>query len=107
MKTPPTLRRLALAALLPAILICQLSTARAQGTAFTYQGSLNDNGGPANGTDILVTYLYKLAFRFGQLGKAAAISLVMFGVLLIFTLLYVALVSRNEEDAAPEDAKEA
>lgn len=64
-------------------------------------------GGPANGTDILVTYLYKLAFRFGQLGKAAAISLVMFGVLLIFTLLYVALVSRNEEDAAPEEETKA
>ncbi len=59
-------------------------------------------GGPANGTDILVTYLYKLAFRFGQLGKAAAISLVMFGVLLAFTVLYVWLVSRNEEDAVPE-----
>lgn len=59
-------------------------------------------GGPANGTDILVTYLYKLAFRFGQLGKAAAISLIMFGVLLIFTMLYVVLVSRNDSDAAPE-----
>ncbi|MFM6969706.1 MAG: carbohydrate ABC transporter permease, partial [Sediminibacterium sp.] len=59
-------------------------------------------GGPANGTDILVTYLYKLAFRFGQLGKAAAISLVMFGVLLAFTILYVALLSRNEEDNIPE-----
>ena len=60
-------------------------------------------GGPANGTDILVTYLYKLAFRFGQLGKASAISLIMFGVLLIFTLLYVVLLTRNEADAAPED----
>jgi multiple sugar transport system permease protein len=62
-------------------------------------------GGPANGTDILVTYLYKLAFRFGQLGNAAAISLVMFGVLLAFTTLYVWLVSRNEEDAVPEGDK--
>lgn len=61
-------------------------------------------GGPANGTDILVTYLYKLAFRFGQLGKAAAISLVMFFVLLAFTMLYVVLVSRNDrDDAAPEE----
>jgi multiple sugar transport system permease protein len=59
-------------------------------------------GGPANGTDILVTYLYKLAFRFGKLGEAAAISLVMFGVLLVFTIVYVWLVSRNDEDAAPE-----
>lgn len=61
-------------------------------------------GGPANGTDILVTYLYKLAFRFGQLGKAAAISLLMFFVLLAFTMLYVALISRNDrDDAAPEE----
>lgn len=58
-------------------------------------------GGPANGTDILVTYLYKLAFRFGQLGKASAISLIMFGVLLIFTIVYVLLVMRGERDQAP------
>jgi multiple sugar transport system permease protein len=63
-------------------------------------------GGPANGTDILVTYLYKLAFRFGQLGKASAISLVMFLVLLAFTVVYVALVMRNEADAAPEEEVE-
>jgi len=55
-------------------------------------------GGPANGTDILVTYLYKLAFRFGQLGKASAISLIMFGVLLVFTILYVVMVMRAERD---------
>lgn len=55
-------------------------------------------GGPANGTDILVTYLYKLAFRFGQLGKASAISLIMFGVLLAFTILYVVMVMRAERD---------
>ena len=30
-----------------------------------------------------------------------------FGVLLLFTLLYVALVSRGEQDAAPEAEKEA
>lgn len=62
-------------------------------------------GGPANGTDILVTYLYKLAFRFGQLGKASAISLIMFGFLLLFTLIYVALVMRGERqvDTTEED----
>ena len=60
-------------------------------------------GGPANGTDILVTYLYKLAFRFGQLGKASAISLIMFGVLLIFTIIYVLLVMRGEAGAEAEE----
>ena len=46
-------------------------------------------GGPGNWTDILVTYLYKLAFRLGKLGEAAAISLVMFGMLLCFTIIYL------------------
>ena len=56
-------------------------------------------GGPADQTDILVTYLYKLAFRFGQLGKASAISLAMFAILLAFTLLYVHLRMREEAPA--------
>jgi multiple sugar transport system permease protein len=57
-------------------------------------------GGPANGTDILVTYLYKLAFRFGQLGKASVISLMMFIILLAVTTLYVVLQSRKAEPEA-------
>ena len=53
-------------------------------------------GGPANSTDILVTYLYKLGFNFGKLGEASALSLMMFGLLLIFTLIYVQLAMRGE-----------
>lgn len=53
-------------------------------------------GGPASSTDILVTYLYKLGFRFGRLGDAAALSLVMFALLLLFTVLYVWLVERQQ-----------
>ena len=60
-------------------------------------------GGPANGTDILVTYLYKLAFRFGQLGKASAISLIMFGALFAFTIAYVVIVMRQEKDATVDE----
>ena len=52
-------------------------------------------GGPANGTDILVTYLYKLAFVFGRLGDAAAVSLLMFGALLVFTLIYLRLIAKR------------
>jgi len=48
-------------------------------------------GGPANSTDILVTHLYKLAFRIGKLGEASAVSLVMFAILLVFTMIYVRL----------------
>lgn len=40
-------------------------------------------GGPAGGTDILVTHLYKLAFVFGRLGDAAALSMLLFAGLLV------------------------
>ena len=55
-------------------------------------------GGPANGTDILVTYLYKLAFVFGRLGDAAAVSLMMFATLLVFTLIYLRLILKASHD---------
>jgi multiple sugar transport system permease protein len=55
-------------------------------------------GGPANSTDIMVTYLYKLAFRWGKLGEASAVSLLMFAVLLVFTIVYVRLAMREREE---------
>ena len=57
-------------------------------------------GGPANSTDILVTYLYKLGFRLGKLGEASAVSLIMFAILLIFTMIYVRLAMREAEEAS-------
>ncbi|WP_432286609.1 sugar ABC transporter permease [Aminobacter sp. BA135] len=53
-------------------------------------------GGPANSTDILVTHLYKLAFRVGKLGEASAVSLVMLAILLVFTVIYIRLAMRGE-----------
>ena len=47
------------------------------------------NGGPANKTDILITYVYKQAFAFGKLGPAAAGSVLMFFMLLGFSILYL------------------
>jgi len=46
-------------------------------------------GGPADSTQILVTYLYKLAFRLGRIGEAAAVSLVMLLILFVFTFVYL------------------
>jgi len=53
-------------------------------------------GGPANSTVILVTHLYKLAFRIGKLGEASAVSVVMFVILLVFTMIYVRLAMREQ-----------
>ena len=54
-------------------------------------------GDPANSTDILVTYLYKLAFQYGRIGDAAAMSLIMFAILLAFTIVYARMMMRPQE----------
>ena len=58
MNTKSTLRMLAHAALLLVSINFQVSTARAQGTAFTYQGLLKTASGPANGSYDLTFTLY-------------------------------------------------
>ena len=54
-------------------------------------------GGPANSTDILITYLYKLAFKFGKIGNASALSLIMFSILIILVFIYAKVQIKNEE----------
>lgn len=49
-------------------------------------------GGPGGGTDILVTYLYKLAFRYGRMGDAAVVSILMFAAILACAIFYLRLV---------------
>ena len=47
-------------------------------------------GGPGNATDVVSLYVYRTAFRFGQLGYAAAIGV----LLLLFSSIAVAGVLR-------------
>jgi multiple sugar transport system permease protein len=56
------------------------------------------HGGPANSTDILVTYLYKLAFTFGRLDEAAALSVVMLCGLAALTVLTLRILERPGDD---------
>lgn len=46
-------------------------------------------GDPANHTDTLVTYLYKLAFYNGKQGQAAAVSVIGFMILLLCSSVYM------------------
>ena len=48
-------------------------------------------GGPMEGTDILVTALYKAVFEFYRYGFGAAFSLVIFAFLFLFAVIYVRL----------------
>jgi multiple sugar transport system permease protein len=48
---------------------------------------LATNGGPAQATNVVVLYLYKLAFEQGLAGYAAALAYVLFVVILILTVV--------------------
>ena len=55
-------------------------------------------GDPANHTDTLVTYLYKLAFYNGRQGEAAAVSVIGFIILLICASVYMIYTLRKGDD---------
>jgi multiple sugar transport system permease protein len=57
-------------------------------------------GGPSNSTDILPTYLYKLAFQYGEIGLAAAVSIIMLSILLLFTFIYAYFGMKKTGDAS-------
>ena len=55
-------------------------------------------GDPANRTDTLVTYLYKLAFYNGKQGEAAAVSVIGFMILLVCASVYMVSTLKKGED---------
>ena len=55
-------------------------------------------GDPANHTDTLVTYLYKLAFYNGKQGEAAAVSVIGFLILLVCASVYMIYTLRKGDD---------
>jgi multiple sugar transport system permease protein len=58
---------------------------------------LMTQGGPLHATDILFTYAYQTAFQRFDFGMAAAMSVVLFGLLLIPTAAYLLLVERGDQ----------
>jgi hypothetical protein len=81
-------RALFLSAIL-ATLLCAAIGARAQGTAFTYQGRLNDGANPANGSYDLTFTLFDTASGGNQVGgvltnTATAVSNGLFTLVLDF-----------------------
>ncbi len=55
-------------------------------------------GDPANHTDTLVTYLYKLAFYNGKQGEAAAVSVIGFLILLACASVYMVYTLRKGDE---------
>jgi ABC-type sugar transport system permease subunit len=49
-------------------------------------------GGPGSQTDTTTTFMYKLAFRFQDIGQSASMAVVNFSIILLFILLYLRIV---------------
>jgi len=50
---------------------------------------VSDGGKPADSTHILVSYVYKAVFNYYRYGYAAALSMVIFGILLIISINFI------------------
>ncbi|GGJ32271.1 carbohydrate ABC transporter permease [Deinococcus roseus] len=57
-------------------------------------------GGPADATKVLVFYIYENAFAFFKMGYATAMSMVLFAIILIVTLLQLKFFRADQSDLA-------
>jgi raffinose/stachyose/melibiose transport system permease protein len=53
------------------------------------------NGGPANRTQLLSTWMYFLTYNYNQVGLGTAIAMVLFLLTLIFAIPYIRLMTRK------------
>ncbi|GEM46170.1 carbohydrate ABC transporter permease [Deinococcus cellulosilyticus] len=58
------------------------------------------NGGPADATKVLVYYIYENAFAFFKMGYATAMSMILFAIILIFTVLQLKFFRADQSDLA-------
>lgn len=56
------------------------------------------DGGPVNATLTVLMLLYRYAFRYGNFGAASALGLMLFAVLVCFSVLYLWLTRRMSQD---------
>jgi multiple sugar transport system permease protein len=57
-------------------------------------------GGPAGATEVLPVLLYNTAFRANRFGEAAAIGVLLLGIVLVFATLYVKVARLDRDGAA-------
>lgn len=53
-------------------------------------------GGPGNATEVLASYAFKVGIASGQLGKGAAVTLFLFPVLLLFSIVFLRQLRKRE-----------
>ena len=57
-------------------------------------------GGPGNATRVLSMLIYETGFSYMKMGRAAAISVVLFAIMMVLTVVQMRLFTRGEEDYA-------
>jgi raffinose/stachyose/melibiose transport system permease protein len=53
------------------------------------------NGGPANRTQLLSTWMYFLTYNYNTVGRGTAIAVVLFSLTLIFAIPYLRVMTRK------------
>ncbi len=53
-------------------------------------------GGPGNATEVLASYAFKVGIASGQLGKGAAVTLFLFPILLLFSIVFLRQLRKRE-----------
>jgi multiple sugar transport system permease protein len=60
---------------------------------------LMTNGGPAGATNVIPLQIYKTAFEFFRMGQASAMSMFLFAVMMIFSIIQIRLFSEEGESS--------
>ena len=58
---------------------------------------LMTNGGPAGATNVVPLQIYKTGFEFFRMGKASAMSMFLFAVMMVFSIVQIRLFSAAGE----------
>jgi multiple sugar transport system permease protein len=74
------------------VVVCALLCARIFLMPYLITG-----GGPGNATRVLSMLIYETGFSYLKMGQAAAISVVLFTIMMVFTALQIRLFSRSEQ----------
>lgn len=80
------LRHIVLPLMRPTILLVVVLSIINGFRTFAFQQVMT-NGGPGDATEIMTLLIYKTAFNFGNMGEAAAMSILYFALILVFSLI--------------------
>lgn len=57
---------------------------------------LMTDGGPAGATEVIPLHIYKTGFEFFKMGRASAMSIILFAIMMVFSLVQIRLFSEKD-----------